>query len=92
MVFSRRMKQKIIILYDLKVKTQSEKVQSLRKLFGYRDKSNYDYQYERAGKLAKIKCSRSKKSIIKLNNEKDLAKVAEILKNLKVEFEVAKLQ
>lgn len=79
-------------MYDFEKKTQVEKVQALRSMFGYRDKSNYNYQYDRPGELVKIKCSRSKKSIIELNNEKDLAKVAEVLKKLKVNFEVAKIQ
>lgn len=83
---------KTLILYDFEGKTQVEKVQALRSMFGYRDKSNYNYQYERIGKLAKIKCSRSKKSIIELNNKKDLAKVAEILQKLNIKFEVAQIQ
>lgn len=86
------MKNKILILYDFEGKTQVEKVQALRCMFGYRDKSNYNYQYDRAGDLANVKLSRSKKSVLHLENETDLAKVAEILKKLKIEFEVAKLQ
>jgi len=92
MVFLKDMAQKIIILYNLKDKTQSEKVQALRKLFGYRDRSNYDYQYDRTGELAKVKLSKSKKSVLELDNEKDLAKVAEILKKLNIKFDVAKIQ
>lgn len=86
------MKKKVLILYDFEEKTQVEKVQALRSMFGYRDKSNYNYQYERTGQLAKVKLSRSKKSVLQLENDKDLAKVAEILKKLKIQFEVAKLQ
>lgn len=92
MVFSWGMTKKTIILYNLKDKTQSEKVQALRKLFGYRDRSNYDYQYERTGELVKVKLSKSKKSVLELDNEKDLAKVAEVFKKLKIQFEVAKIQ
>jgi len=86
------MKKKTIILYDFKEKTQVEKTQALRALFGYRDKSNYNYQYERPGELKKIKFSRSKKSIIELDDEKDLSKVAEVMRKLKIQFEVAKIQ
>ena len=86
------MKKRILILYDFNGKTQTEKVQAIRKLYGYRDISNYNYQYNRNGELGKIKLSRSKKSVIQLDNEKDLANVAEILKVLKIKFEVAELQ
>ncbi len=86
------MKKQILILYDFDGKTQVEKVQALRSMFGYRDKSNYKYQYERTGELAKVKLARSKKSVLHLENERDLAKVVEILKKLKIRFEVAKLQ
>ena len=86
------MKKKILILYAFENKTQVEKTQALRTMFGYRDKSNYNYQYEREGELAKIKLLRSKKSVIKLDQEKDLSKVAEVMRKLKIQFEVAKIQ
>ncbi len=86
------MKKKTLILYDFKDKTQIEKVQALRKMFGYRDKSNYDYQYERPGELTKVEFKRYQKAVIELQNDKDLAKVTETLKNLKVEFEIVKTQ
>ena len=79
-------------MYNLKGKTQSEKVQTLRKLYGYRDRSNYSYEYDRTGEFSDIGFIRSEKMVIELKNNKDLAKVAEILKNLKVDFEVAKIQ
>ena len=41
------MKKRTIILYDLKTKTQTEKVKALRMLYGYLDKSNYEYQYKK---------------------------------------------
>ncbi len=85
------MKQKTIILYDLKGKTQVEKVQILRKLYGYRDKSNYDYNYKRTGVLNKTQFSREKKTVIKIENEEDVAKVTELLKKLNVKFEIGKL-
>lgn len=84
------MKKKTLILYDLKDKTQVEKVQALRKMFGYRDKSNYNYQYDRLGELAKIEFKRYQKAVIELQNDKDVAKVTEVLKNLKIEFEIVK--
>lgn len=86
------MEKKTIILYDLKDKTQVEKVQALRKMFGYRDKSNYDYQYERKGEFSKLKFKRYQKAVLELQNDKDLAKVTEIFKRLKVNFEIAKIQ
>jgi len=86
------MKPRTIILYDLKGKTQSEIVQTLRKLYGYRDKSNYDYTYDRTGEFSKIKFDKYKKNIIELKNDKDLAKVIEILNKLKIKAEVAKIQ
>lgn len=92
MVLSLGMKSKMIILYDLNGKNQSEKVQILRKLYGYRDKSNYNYVYKRRGLLNKLDFEKSNKTFLKLKDKKDLAKVAEILKNLKVDFEVAKMQ
>lgn len=86
------MKQKTIILYDLKGKNQSEKVQALRKLYGYRDRSNYIYKYNRTGELSNIKFNKKEKMVIELKNIKDLAKVIEILSKLKIEAEVAKIQ
>ncbi len=85
------MKQKIIILYDLKGKSQVEKVQILRKLYGYRDNSNYDYNYKRTGVLNKTQFTREKKTVIKIENDADVAKVTELLKKLKVNFELGKI-
>lgn len=84
------MRRKTLVLYDLKDKTQVEKVQTLRKLFGYRDKSNYKYQYDRPGELTKVEFKRYQKAVIELQDDKDLAKVTEILKGLKVDFEIVK--
>ncbi len=86
------MKQKTIILYDLKGKTQSEKVQAIRKLYGYKDQSNYNYNYERKGELTKIKFLKTEKTAIKLKNNKDLAKVVEIFKRAKIKIEIVKTQ
>lgn len=77
-------------MYDFKNKTQVEKVQALRKMFGYRDKSNYNYLYDRPGELAKIEFKRYQKAVIELQNDKDIAKVTGVLKKLKVEFEIVK--
>lgn len=83
------MAEKMIILYDLKGKSNSERTQIIRKLYGYRDKSNYDYTYERVGLLNNLK--RNKKTVLYVKNKKDASKIAAILKKLKVEFELAKL-
>lgn len=89
--FHETMTQKPIIIYDFKGKTQVQKVQILRKLYGYRDKSNYNYKYEREGEMRNIKFSREKKTVLKLENKKDLAKVVEILKEAHVKFEIGKI-
>ena len=86
------MKQKTIILYDLKDKKQSEKVLALRKLYGYKDKSNYNYKYDRTGELSNLEFTKSKKMIIELKNNKDLTKTMEILNKLKIKAEVAIIQ
>lgn len=85
------MKQRPIVIYDLNGKTQVQKVQILRKLYGYRDRSNYSYAYERRGELQGIPHTREKKSILWLEDEKDLARVVEIFKKLRVNFEVGKV-
>ena len=84
------MKQQFIILYDLTDKKNGERARILQKLYGYRDKSNYVYSYERPGMLADIQHIKLKKTVLKLKNNDDLGKVTEILKNLKVKFEIAK--
>lgn len=86
------MKSKTIILYDLQGKTQTEKVQTLRKLYGYRDRSNYNYKYDRTGELSDVGFTKQKKMVIELKDSKDLAKVIEILGKLKIKAEVAKIQ
>ena len=80
---------KVMILYDLKGKSNSERTQILRKLYGYRDKSNYDYAYEREGLLNKINLEKSRKTVLYVKNKKDLSKVTSILKNFKIDFELA---
>ena len=85
------MKEKIAIIYDLKDKTQTQKVQTLRELYGYRDKSNYAYKYERTGKLKKIPFTKVKKMVLMLHNRDDLPKMVEIFNKLKIDFEVARI-
>ncbi len=85
------MKEKTVIIYDLKGKTQTQKVQTLRKLYGYRDKSNYAYKYERTGKLKKIPYTKEKKMVLTLHKKEDLPKMVELFNELKIDFEVARI-
>ena len=80
---------KVMILYDLKGKSNSERTQILRKLYGYRDKSNYDYTYERDGLLNNVDLEKSRKTVLYIKNRKDISKVSTILKNFKIDFELA---
>jgi len=84
------MTQKIMILYDLQKKSNGERSRILQKLYGYRDKSNYDYAYERKGLLENIQHEKSRKTVLKLKEKKDLSKITEILKSLNVEFEIGR--
>ena len=84
------MAEKTVILYDLKGKSNSERTQIIRKLYGYRDKSNYDYTYEREGLLEKIDLEKSRKTTLHVRNKKDVPRVVTILKELQIEFEIAK--
>jgi len=85
------MAQKTLILYDLKDKTNAERTAILRKLYNYRDNSNYEYMYERNGALGKIDIEKSKKTVLYIKNKKDVLKVTEILKDQKIKFEIAKV-
>lgn len=87
----RNMKQKTAILYTLKGKTQTEKVQILRKLYGYKDTSNYQYAYNREGELKKAKFTKEKKTVLKFDNTETAIKIAKLLKKLKIDFEIAKI-
>ena len=84
------MAQKTLILYDLKGKTNAQKTKILRKLYNYREISNYDYIYKREGALANIQIEKTKKTVLRIINKKDVSKVIELLKGLEVEFEMAK--
>lgn len=83
------MKKRTIILYDLKDKTQTEKVHVLGKLYGHLDRSNYNYRYERIGGLSKIQFKKYRKMVIELKDSKNLPKVLELLNKLKIKAEVA---
>jgi len=77
-------------MYDLKNKSNAEKTSILRKLYNYRDNSNYKYSYDRQGALSSLDIEKSKKTVLYIKNKKDISKVTEILKDLKIEFEIAK--
>ena len=84
------MAEKAIIIYDLKGKSNGERTQIIRKLYGYRDKSNYAYTYEREGLLERIDLEKSRKTVLHVKNKSDITKVVGILKELQVKFELAK--
>lgn len=83
------MKKKIIILYDLKGKSNVERTRILQKLYDHREKSNYTYAYQRNGLLNGFDIEKSRKTALLVKNKNDLAKISEILQQLKVKFEVA---
>ena len=84
------MVQKTLILYDLKEKSNSDRTQTLRKLYGYRDISNYDYKYKREGLLNKIDLDKSRKTVLHIKNKKDITKVVTILNELNIKFDIVK--
>ena len=86
------MNSKIIIFYDLQKKSNGEKARIIQKLYGYRDKSNYTYSYTRKGLLDEFNLKKEQKTILNIKSKENLAKVSEILKTLKVKFEIAKIQ
>ena len=85
------MAEKILIMYDLKGKSQKEKVKITKKLYGYRDKSNYEYSYDRQGLLNQIPLKKSRKMILELESKKDLPKLISILNELDVKAEIARI-
>ncbi len=84
------MTQKIIVIYDLKGKTNAQKTAIQKKLYGHRDKSNYVYIYEREGLFNKIDVVKSKKVVLQVKNKHDLPNVVQALKELDVTFDIAK--
>ena len=84
------MANKTLILYDLKNKTTAEKTSIQRRLYNYRDNSNYAYSYGREGALSNLKIEKSKKTVLRIKNKKDVSKVVELLNELKIRFEIAK--
>lgn len=85
------MTEKTIVIYDLKGKSQKEKVRITKKLYGYRDKSNYEYNYDRQGLLNKLSLKKARKMILELESKKDLPKLISIFKELGVEVEIARI-
>ncbi|MBI4449031.1 hypothetical protein HY641_03330 [Candidatus Woesearchaeota archaeon] len=75
---------KTMILYDLNDKTQPQKNQIIRTLFGYQDKSCHGkYLYQRPGLLSKIPFNRkTKTALIIPTSEKE--KVTKILHKLAI--------
>ena len=84
------MVNKTFIIYDLKDKTNAERTAILRKLYDYRDKSNYEYTYERKGIIKKDKIKRTRKTVLEIENKQDLAKIIETLNKLNIKFDLAK--
>lgn len=82
---------KTIIIYDLKGKSQKEKVMITKKLYGYRDRSNYEYNYDRQGLLNKIALKKARKMVLELKSKKDLPKLISIFKDVGVEAEIARI-
>ena len=82
------MKKKVIIFYDLKDKSNADRTRIIQILYNHREKSNYAYAYQRKGLLDNFKIEKSKKTMLLLKNKNDLAKISEILQQLKVKFEV----
>ena len=82
------MKKQIIVLYDLKEKSNVERTRIIQKLYNHQEKSNYTYAYQRNGLLNGFDIEKSKKTALLLKNKNDLPKISEILLQLKVKFEV----
>ena len=73
-----------MILYDLNDKTQAQKNQIIRTLFGYKDKSCHGkYQYQRPGLLSNIRFNRKTKTAL-IIPESESDRVVKIMKKLAV--------
>lgn len=75
-----------MIIYDLKNKSNKKRSRILQLLYGYTDKSNYDYSYKRKGFLDGLILKKEKKIVIYVKR-KNIPKVEKILEELKVDFE-----
>lgn len=75
-----------LIIYDLKNKSNKQRSRILQLLYGYIDKSNYDYSYKRKGLLDGLFLKKEKKTVLCVKR-KDIPKVEKILEELKVKFE-----
>ena len=85
------MAEKTIVIYDLKGKSQKEKVRITKKLYGYRDKSNYEYSYDRQGLLNRMSLKKGRKMVLELKSKKDLPKLISIFKELGVQAKIARI-
>ena len=85
------MAEKTLVIYDLKGKSQKEKVKITKKLYGYRDKSNYKYSYDREGLLNKMPLKKERKIVIELKSKKDLPKLISIFNELNVKAEIVRI-
>ena len=85
------MAEKTLVIYDLKGKSQKEKVKITKKLYGYRDKSNYEYDYDREGLLNNITLKKARKMVLELKSKKDLPKLISIFNELNVKAEIARI-
>ena len=84
------MSEKTILIYDLKDKTNTERSKILKKLYGYRDKSNYNYEYQRKGFLDDFDIEKKTKTVLRIKNKRDIPKIVEFLEKLNVDVEIAK--
>ncbi len=82
------MKKKVIILYNLKDKSNVERTRIIQLLYNHREKSNYNYAYHRKGLLNEFEMNKSKETALLVKNKNDVAKISEILQQLKVKFEI----
>lgn len=78
-------------MYDLKGKNNVERTQIQRKMYGYKDKSNYKYNYDRNGLLNNINHKKYKKTILEIKNKNDRTKVTELLKKFKIDFKLVNI-
>lgn len=85
------MTEKTLVIYDLKGKSQKEKVRITKKLYGYRDRSNYEYSYDRQGLLNKMALKKARKMVLELESKNDLPKLISVFNELGVKAEIARI-